>query len=208
MSPTLDPATGELIPDDVPDGASNVVPNVVPDAAPEAASASIEAGFPVVLSDTGTEGGDAPEGQAEAQAEEPENVYDDPYSFFTAELHPLYARVSHKEQEIEAGKQRFAWCPQWWRHVEAVTRINALWHAWEKSRLEDGAAMSTWLLDHADRHMDRLLSPDGPFAYCTAKDGHVSSAVPFLVDEYPDGLADVDTDHYMPDGTLVHQTAR
>ncbi|MUK02791.1 DUF4913 domain-containing protein [Vibrio cholerae] len=206
MSPVLDPATGELIPDDVPDDASNVATNVVSDAAPEAASASLEAGSPVALSDTGTEGGDAPEGQAEAQAEpeaeEPENVYDDPYSFFTAELHPLYARVSHKEQEIEAGKQRFAWCPQWWRHIEAVTRINALWHAWEKSRLEDGAAMSTWLLDHADRQMDRLLSPDGPFAYCTAKDGHVSSAVPFLVDEYPNGLADVDTDHYTPDGTL------
>lgn len=199
MSPVLDPATGELIPDEEPDNASHVVP----DAASKAVSASIEAGFPVTLSDTGAEGGDAPEGETEAVAEEePENVYDDPYSFFTAELHPLYARVSHNEQEIEAGKQRFAWCPQWWRHIEAVTRISALWHAWEKSRLEDGAAMSTWLLDHADRHMDRLLSPDGPFAYCTAKDGHVSSAVPFLVDEYPDGLADVDTDHYTPDGTL------
>lgn len=198
MSPTLDPATGELIPDDRPEDVSE------PDHSTSHVSESLKAGSPVAHRNVNTESGDA----QEAETEEPENIYDDPYSFFAAELHPLYARVSHKEQEIEAGKQRFAWCPQWWRHVEAVTRISALWHAWEKSRLEDGAAMSTWLLDHADRHMDRLLSPDGPFAYCTAKDGHVSSAVPFLVDEYPDGLADVDTDQYMPDGTLVHQTAR
>jgi hypothetical protein len=23
------------------------------------------------------------------------------------------------------------WCPQWWKHAEAISRLEALWRAWE-----------------------------------------------------------------------------
>ena len=30
----------------------------------------------------------------------------------------------------------FRWCPQWWAHPEAVSRLTALWRSWEAFRLE------------------------------------------------------------------------
>ena len=28
------------------------------------------------------------------------------------------------------------WCPQWWRHAEAVARLESLWRAWEQTGLD------------------------------------------------------------------------
>ena len=64
-----------------------------------------------------------------------------------------------------------AWCPEWWRHPEAVIRLEALWRAWEHLRLDPATGMSVWLRDHADHHMAVLLSSDGPFKGCEAT-GH------------------------------------
>ena len=64
-----------------------------------------------------------------------------------------------------------AWCPEWWRHPEAVIRLEALWRAWEHLRLDPATGMSVWLRDHADHHMGVLLSSDGPFKGCGV-DGH------------------------------------
>jgi hypothetical protein len=58
------------------------------------------------------------------------------------------------------------WCPEWWRHAEAIIRLDALWRAWETLRLEPGTGMSVWLRDHADHHMPILLDADGPFKGC------------------------------------------
>ena len=58
------------------------------------------------------------------------------------------------------------WCAQWWRHPEAVVRLQALWRAWEYLRLEPAMGMSVWLRDHCDQHMAQLLSADGPFKGC------------------------------------------
>jgi hypothetical protein len=55
------------------------------------------------------------------------------------------------------------WASEWWRHPEAIVRLEALWRAWEHLRLEPTTGMSVWLRDHADYHMGVLLSPDGPF---------------------------------------------
>jgi hypothetical protein len=58
-----------------------------------------------------------------------------------------------------------AWCPWWWKHPDAVSRLNALWQEWEQARLD--GTMSTWWLHHADPHLDRLMSKDnGPFMAC------------------------------------------
>lgn len=58
------------------------------------------------------------------------------------------------------------WCDQWWRHPEAVSRLDALWRAWEHLRLEPGLGMSVWWRDHVDPHMAALTSPDGCLKGC------------------------------------------
>ncbi|AYF75297.1 DUF4913 domain-containing protein [Nocardia yunnanensis] len=63
------------------------------------------------------------------------------------------------------------WCPEWWRHDEAVLRLFALWRAYEALRRDDnGLGLSNWWLQHADPHMRVLMSVDGPFELC--KKGH------------------------------------
>ena len=56
------------------------------------------------------------------------------------------------------------WSATWWKHPEAISRLDALWRAWEALRLEPTFGMNVWWRDHADHHMRMLMSPDGPFA--------------------------------------------
>lgn len=58
------------------------------------------------------------------------------------------------------------WCDQWWRHPEAVSRLDALWRAWEHLRQEPGLGMSVWWRDHVDPHMAALTSPEGCLKGC------------------------------------------
>lgn len=59
------------------------------------------------------------------------------------------------------------WCPEWWRHTEAISRIVAIWSAWEHLRWEGALGLSTWWLHHADPHLAVLMSKDnGPFSQC------------------------------------------
>ncbi len=75
-------------------------------------------------------------------------------------LLPLYRRSLNGHHRV--------WCPQWWRHDEAVARLDALWHAWEHLRLDPATGMSVWFRDHADHHMSILLDADGPLKGCDA----------------------------------------
>ncbi|GGX36585.1 DUF4913 domain-containing protein [Streptomyces chryseus] len=73
------------------------------------------------------------------------------------------------------------WCPKWWLHPEALSRLAALWRAWEHLRNEPALGMSTWWLHHADPHMRALMHPDlGPFAMCSPEKGHSAFAFPAL----------------------------
>lgn len=56
------------------------------------------------------------------------------------------------------------WAARWWEYPEALSRLDALWRAWEHLRLDLATGMSVWWRDHADHHMPVLLSPSGPFA--------------------------------------------
>jgi hypothetical protein len=59
------------------------------------------------------------------------------------------------------------WCPRWWAHPEALSRVYALWRAWEALRITDEAfGMSLWWRDHLDPHLAQLTSEDGPFGRC------------------------------------------
>lgn len=72
------------------------------------------------------------------------------------------------------GSPIMTWCPQWWRHDEAVFRLTALWTAWEHMRLHDGpTAMAAWLTRYADPIMAVVLDPEaGPFRGCRSDRGH------------------------------------
>lgn len=62
------------------------------------------------------------------------------------------------------------WCAQWWRHPEAVSRLDAMWRAWEHLRLDPALGMSVWWREHADTHMAALTHPDGTFKGCRPGD--------------------------------------
>lgn len=80
------------------------------------------------------------------------------------------------------------WCPQWWKHAEAINRLEALWRAWEFLRLEGTTGMSVWWRGHADHHMNFLLSADDPFRGCSPDDDHKSKLPPLPCEEPPEGL--------------------
>ncbi|MEU6801449.1 DUF4913 domain-containing protein [Streptomyces neyagawaensis] len=80
------------------------------------------------------------------------------------------------------------WCPEWYRHPEALSRLDALWRAWEALRWDAGLGLSNWWVHHFDPTVRALLDPvTGPFAQCA--DGH-SAPEPLLVETPPATLFD------------------
>jgi Domain of unknown function (DUF4913) len=53
----------------------------------------------------------------------------------------------------------YRWCHQWWQHGEAISRLTALWHAWEVLRLQTGTGIATWYRDHLDHQLPILMGP-------------------------------------------------
>ena len=103
---------------------------------------------------------DATTGEAPAA---PRTYFVSMMEWFERWLRPTYRRSTH-------GDLR-EWCEQWWQHAEALSRMDALWRAWEALRLDPGTGLSVWWRDHADHHLAALLDADGPFKACG--DGHV-----------------------------------
>lgn len=60
------------------------------------------------------------------------------------------------------------WCPQWFQHPEAVSRLWTCYMGFRQVQ-DSGNALdfSNWQLDHLDRHITYLMSADGPFAGCS-----------------------------------------
>jgi len=78
------------------------------------------------------------------------------------------------------------WCSEWYRHAQALSRLDSIWRAWEHLRFDPGLGMSNWWLHHADPNMRALLDPvDGPFSRCG--NGHEQSE-PLPHVPPPDGL--------------------
>ncbi len=91
----------------------------------------------------------------EEDAQAPELFYPNVAEFVSNKLATSYRR----QLNVQGG---VTWCPQWWKHAEAISRLEALWRAWEFLRLDGTTGMSVWWRDHADHHMSVLLSTDGP----------------------------------------------
>jgi len=123
---------------------------------------------------------DAPVGEAPHahDGDEPQLYYSSVDVFVREFLAPVYRR------SLEGGRTR-TWCPQWWRHAEAITRLDALWRAWEHLRLDPATGMSVWLRDHADHHMAVLMDPDGPFKGCAPEKGHSDRLASLPVEDPP-----------------------
>lgn len=117
-----------------------------------------------------------PGGKTAAQEDSP-LVYQSTEEFLHEHLLPLYNRIIDSRN----GK----WCRQWFLHPEAVSRVEALWRAWEHFRLDPATGMSVWWRDHADPHMAVLLSQKGPFHPCN--NGRHHTPEPFECDYAPEG---------------------
>jgi hypothetical protein len=117
----------------------------------------------------------------EEDSDAPELFYPNVAEFVSGKLATSYRR----QLNVQGG---VTWCPQWWKHAEAISRLEALWRAWEFLRLDGTTGMSIWWRDHADHHMSVLLSTDGPFKGCTPDDGHRAKLAPLPCEEPPPGL--------------------
>jgi Domain of unknown function (DUF4913) len=79
----------------------------------------------------------------------------------------------------------FRWCAQWWRHAEAISRLTALWYAWEVMRLQGSTGMGIWYRDHLDHQLPILLGARGPFYQCSEQE-HIEPHEP-IADPVPPG---------------------
>jgi hypothetical protein len=108
-------------------------------------------------------------------------VYDSAIEFFVELLAPSYVRDVNEGAEL-------AWCPEWYKHPEALIRMESLWRSWEHLRLEPALGISSWWLNHADPHMRVLMDTKGPFKKCAHDNRHVAptaakAALPHVVPE-------------------------
>lgn len=90
----------------------------------------------------------------------------------------------HHLGENYAGR----WCRQWWEHAEALTRLEAVWEAFEVMRREPAPSFSTWLRDHLDPHMRSLSDPNGAFYRCDAEKGVHEAAEAWPTMPAPEGM--------------------
>ncbi|WP_165975564.1 DUF4913 domain-containing protein [Actinomadura rubrisoli] len=111
----------------------------------------------------------------------PKPFYPSLTSWVTLHFVPLYRRTLGGE---------FRWCAQWWQHGEAISRLTALWYAWEAMRLQGATGMALWYRDHLDHQLPVLLGPRGPFYQCT-EDEHLRPHQAKLV-PVPFGWLDLD----------------
>jgi len=61
---------------------------------------------------------------------------------------------------------RWNWCPFWYEHDEAVSRLQSLWKSWEALHAGEDTSLGDWYRDHLDHQLPILLGPDGPFRDC------------------------------------------
>lgn len=140
----------------------------------------------------GSSTADQPRTTAESPDAAPEPVFGNVDAF----LRDYLAQVV--ERRLASGPTAgLYWCPRWWAHPEAISRLYALWRAWETLRVSDPqTGMSSWWRDHLDPHLAALTSEYGPFGRCSP-DKHtdpqplpVEPAPPEVLAQLPDASRD------------------
>lgn len=125
------------------------------------------------------------EGKEEAAKEEPA-VHRDVYDFYDRTFSLYYELYDTEPAVMNRKASPMVWCQQWWNHRSVVGRITAAWYAWETAHSQGGAAISSWILEHADRHHDRIMAEDGPLRLCT--NTHKQSLDVYPTEPPPDSL--------------------
>lgn len=124
-------------------------------------------------------------GATPASAEEPQaELFYTNVEEFVADL---LAQQYRRPVDPSGRNTEWQWCASWWRHREAVSRLTALWRAWEALRLNPTVGMALWWRDYADPTMAVLFSPSGPFYGCTPR-LHQPGSDPLPLAPPPDGL--------------------
>ncbi len=118
----------------------------------ETAAAALEAEFQTM---TGEADGTVPDAEPEV-----ENHFPNVYVFVQDFLVKVQARPVRDGLALH-------WCSQWWDHPEAVSRLEALWKAFEVLRRDPGTGAATWWRDYADPTMAALSDAAGTFAKCS-----------------------------------------
>lgn len=100
-----------------------------------------------------------------------------------------FLTVSYSRDVTEPGTHHH-WCSQWWKHPEALDRLDALWRAWEALRRDPTTGPITWWIHYADPTMATLMSRDGPFGRCRRAEHTSADALvpPLPVMAAPDGV--------------------
>ena len=141
--------------------------------------------------ETGESLGDdgAVEGVEATESAEPKHR--DVYEFFERTYSPYYELADARISALKRDSPLMSWCDQWWVHRSVVARLVASWYAWEDAFAAGGGAMSSWILEHADRHHEKIMAEDGPFRKC--KSGHTDDLDEYRTLPAPDGLRLHDT---------------
>ncbi|MFE3023358.1 DUF4913 domain-containing protein [Nocardia tengchongensis] len=117
-----------------------------------------------------------PEPEPVVEAEEEEKQPEPPqkkYRSLKAFVENYVAQIYRREVSKPGSEKTLRWCPEWWKHGEAVGRFSAMWRAFEALRQGETVEPSKWWTEHFDPHMDRLLDTQfGAFKYCSVTDGH------------------------------------
>lgn len=139
-------------------------------------------------------------------ASEPEPAFRTVYDFYEGIYGPLYEHYDSSPGVMATrGTKEIRWCRQWWNHESVMMRLIALWQAYEVAYAEGGGAMSTWMLDHADRHFDRIMAEGGPLSECRANHNH--KMIRYPVDPLPEGInLDATTVLPGPLNSIAHAT--
>jgi hypothetical protein len=119
--------------------------------------------------------------------EPPEPAFRTVYDFYEGIYGPLYEHFDSAPGVMaQRGTTGIRWCRQWWNHQSVMMRMTALWQGYEVAYAEGGGAVSTWMLDHADRHFDRIMAEGGPLSEC--RSDHGNQMVRYPTDPLPEGL--------------------
>lgn len=147
-----EPVPGDDMPDGTePDEAGTGESHAVDDAA---------AGDPPAATNADAQATTEADAQAGGEAK-PAPFYSRVEDFVDGHFVPLISRPLGGE---------FRWCAQWWRHAEAISRLTAVWHAWEALRLQTGTGIGIWYRDHLDHQLPMLLGARGPFFQCSPEE--------------------------------------
>ncbi|WP_084442924.1 DUF4913 domain-containing protein [Arthrobacter sp. CAL618] len=85
------------------------------------------------------------------------------FAFTSEELVDWVEGLAAMLESVDRSQNQH-WCSQWWNHPEAVDRFRALYEQWLEAQASGG--MSSWWIDHFDRHATVLFTKRGPFGEC------------------------------------------